>query len=211
MVDRPRIKVCGITSADDALAAVAAGCDTLGFVEHAQSPRAIDAASARKIIDALDASVLTVVVMVDRSPEFALRWLEQSGARAVQLCGGEKPSVWRGFPHVLLRRVAVASDAERELDAWRPVASGFVLDHPSAPGGTGLGVDLESAARLAALAPCLLAGGLDDANVAERIAAVHPAGVDASSRLESAPGRKDRERVARFVKRAHAALEEIDR
>jgi phosphoribosylanthranilate isomerase len=209
VVELPRIKVCGITTVDDARAAVEAGCDALGFVEHTQSPRCVDVERARAIVAELD--VLAVVVMVDRAPEFALHWLEQSGARAVQLCGTENPWNWRGFPHLLLRRIAVAETAERELDAWREVANGFVLDHPSAPGGTGLGVDLAHAARLAALAPCLLAGGLGADNVAERIAAVQPYGVDASSRLELAPGRKDHERVAAFVQRAHTALLELRR
>jgi phosphoribosylanthranilate isomerase len=112
---------------------------------------------------------------------------------------------------LVLRRIGVTETAERELDAWREVASGFVLDHPSAAGGTGLGVDLARAARLASLAPCLLAGGLDAGNVAERIAAVLPFGVDASSRLELAPGRKDHARVAAFVQRAHNALSELRR
>jgi len=211
VVELPRVKVCGITSVDDARAAVEAGCDALGFVDHPQSPRCVEVESARAIVAAFGERVLTVVVTVDRAPDFALQLLERTGARAVQLCGAENPWIWRGFPHLVLRRIGVKETAERELDAWREVASGFVLDHPNAPGGTGLGVDLAQAARLAALAPCLLAGGLDATNVAERVTAVQPFGVDASSRLELAPGRKDHARVAAFVRRAHSALSELRR
>jgi phosphoribosylanthranilate isomerase len=203
--------VCGITCADDARAAVEAGCDALGLVEHPQSPRCVALERAGEIVAEFGERVLTVVVMVDRAPDFACRVLERTGAGAVQLCGAENPWNWRGFPHLLLRRIAVTDAAEREFDAWREVANGFVLDHPSAAGGTGLGVDLAQAARLAALAPCLLAGGLGPDNVAEVIAAVQPHGVDASSRLELAPGRKDKARVTAFVQRAHSALLELRR
>jgi phosphoribosylanthranilate isomerase len=203
----PRIKVCGITLVEDALAAVEAGCDALGVVEYARSPRRVDAARAREIVEAVGKRAIVIAVMVDASPELALRWLEASGAHGVQLCGGELASAWRGFAHPVLRRIPVDERAERELETWRDVASAFVLDHPSGPGGTGQGVELPRAARLCALAPCLLAGGLDDRNVAERVAAAAPFGVAASSRLESAAGRKDRARVAAFVRNARAALE----
>jgi phosphoribosylanthranilate isomerase len=208
----PRVKVCGITSVEDARAAVDAGCDALGFVEHTASPRAVIAERAREVVEAFDGrGVLTVAVVVDRAPDFALRWLDASGARAVQLCGAERARDWRGFPHLVLRRIAVDAHAEGELDAWRDIAAAFVLDHPSAAGGTGREVELELAAHIASLAPCLLAGGLDHQNVAARIAAVQPLGVDASSRLELTAGRKDRERVAAFVRNARAALEELKR
>ncbi len=81
-----------------------------------------------------------------------------------------------------------------------------MLDHPNAPGGTGLTVDRSRAARLARRAPCLLAGGLDPSNVEQRVAAVRPAGVDAASRLERAPGRKDLTAMTRFVQRSRRAL-----
>ena len=104
--------------------------------------------------------------------------------------------------------MAAAENAEAEIAAWQGIAAAFVLDHPSAPGGTGLGVDAARAAILARLAPCLLAGGLDEINVRARVHAVAPAGVDASSRLEISPGIKDPARVAAFVRAAVETLQE---
>jgi tryptophan synthase beta subunit len=202
----PSVKLCGIADPELARAAAQAGCTAIGLVEHPLSPRALTAERAAAIVAELPREVLPVAVLVDRDPRYALAWLERSGARAVQLCGAERPADWREFPFPILRRVAVAPGAEREIRAWTGIATGFVLDHPSASGGSGLEVDLRLAAQLAALAPCLLAGGLDEHNVAQRAAAVRPAGVDASSRLESSPGIKDRERSVRFTKEARAAL-----
>ena len=136
-------------------------------------------------------------------------WLRASGASCAQLCGDEDPQAFCELDAPILRRLAVDASAFAELDRWRDVAQGFVLDHPAAAGGTGRAVELELAAELAAQAPCLLAGGLDPDNVAERVRRVRPAGVDASSRLERTPGEKDPERVARFVEAAATALQEV--
>lgn len=205
----PRVKVCGLTCAADVRAALEAGADALGFVRHAPSPRDLDAAGAAELVELVEASardVTPVALMVDPSPEEAVRHLERSGARLLQLCGREDPREWSGFETPILRRLAVVPEAEEELERWRGVALGFVLDHPGGPGGTGRTVDLVRAARLASLAPCLLAGGLAADNVAQRVAAVGPAGVDASSRLESRPGLKDPGAVGAFVTAARRAL-----
>jgi phosphoribosylanthranilate isomerase len=205
----PRVKVCGLTRPEDLAAAVAAGCDAVGLVEHPPSPRAVAARRARELTGELPPEVLPVGVFVDRSPAEVERWLRAAGARAAQLCGAERAEHWRSFAFPLLRRLAVADGALEELERWEGTADGFVLDHPSAPGGTGRAVVLLSAARLASLAPCLLAGGLDGDNVAERVAAVRPAGVDASSALESGPGRKDAGRLRSFVENARRALDAL--
>jgi phosphoribosylanthranilate isomerase len=200
----PRVKVCGVRSASD-LGAVP---DAVGIVLWGRSPRAVDGADARSLAEsltrALPPGVLLVAVMVDAVPADVPDW-----ADAVQLCGGEAPEPWQGFPIPILRRLPATLGAESVVEAWRGIAAGFVLDHPRAPGGSGETVDLAVATRLARLAPCLLAGGLNETNVGERVRVVRPEGVDASSRLESAPGRKDPARIAAFVKAARAALEEI--
>jgi len=208
----PRIKVCGLRTFADVASVLGSApilLDAVGIVEHPPSPRAVSADVARELTDALPDGVLPVAVFVDRSPDEVLRWAQASGARCVQLCGIEDPQAFRDLGRPILRRLAVDSKAERELDRWRDVAAGYVLDHPAAVGGTGRAVDLDLAAKLARLAPCLLAGGLDSTNVAERVHRVHPSGVDASSRLEATPGVKDPERVTRFVDAAAAALEDI--
>lgn len=206
----PRIKVCGVRGPADVAGVVGAGLDAIGLVAHPPSPRAVEPQIAAALVAALPPQVLPVAVLVDSPPAQALAWARRAGARAVQLCGAERPEDWRGFALPVWRRLPVAPEAEAELEAWRGVARLFVLDHPAAPGGTGLGVDLERAGSLARRAACLLAGGLDADNVAARVARVRPAGVDASSRLESAPGLKDPERVRRFVEAARAALETLE-
>lgn len=204
----PAVKVCGLRGAADLLAALEAGADAVGFVFHEASPRALREEDAPSLAGLVPAQVLAVAVFVDAAPDVALERAQRIGARAVQLCGAERPADWRGFPLPILRRLAVAPRAAEDLAAWDGVAGAFVLDHPQAPGGSGRAVDWELAAQLAAHAPCLLAGGLDEHNVAAAVRAVRPAGVDASSRLESAPGRKDEARVRAFVAAARRALQE---
>lgn len=204
-----RVKVCGMTREDDVLAAIVAGATALGFVEYPASPRSVTRERARALIELLVGRVASVAVLVDRDPDFAAGWMRATGATMVQLCGSERAEAWRGFDHPILRRVAVGDRAEDEIAAWSGIAAAIVLDHPAAPGGTGLGVDPARAAILARLAPCLLAGGLDEANVRARVLEVRPAGVDASSRLEIAPGIKDPLRVAAFVRAARETLQEI--
>jgi phosphoribosylanthranilate isomerase len=205
-MDLPRIKVCGVRSWTDVEGALAAGLGAVGFVDHEDSIRFVESAVARAIVEQLPRGVLPVVVMVDATRRHADSLLLSTGARAVQLSGQERPVEWRGFEFPVLRRVPVGEGAEREIEAWRGIATGFVLDHPHAPGGTGWAVDLERARELARLAPCLLSGGLDADNVERAVAFVRPWGVDASSRLESERGRKDPHKVDVFVRAAARAL-----
>ncbi len=202
----PRIKLCGLRRVEDARAAVAAGADAVGFVHYPPSPRSVEAESAASLVAVLPPEVLPVAVLVDATPALAASFCERSGARAVQLCGGERAEDFRAFPWPILRRLGVAEGAVAELELWRPVAFAFVLDHPRAPGGAGLPVDRERAAALARRAPCLLAGGLGPGNVGAAVAAVRPWGVDASSALECAPGRKDPTALRAFVAAARLAL-----
>jgi phosphoribosylanthranilate isomerase len=197
----PRVKVCGVTVLADVEGGFAHGVDAVGLVRHARSPRYLPEDAAAKLAASLPPGILAVEVLVDAEPDDVSMW-----ASVVQLCGGEPPERWFDFRLPILRRLPVEPGSEVILDAWAGVAAGFVLDHPSGPGGTGREVDLALAAELARRAPCLLAGGLDETTVGERIRRVRPAGVDASSRLETAPGRKDPARVAAFAREAASAL-----
>jgi phosphoribosylanthranilate isomerase len=205
----PRIKVCGVRTAADALAVASAGGDAIGLVQHRPSPRHLEPREADALVGQIPAGLRAILVVVDAQPEALERSARGARVHAVQLCGGEHARDWTEFPLPILRRIAVQPGAERELEEWIGVAAGFVLDHPTGPGGTGRAVELKLAAWLAAQAPCLLAGGLDASNVAALVERVRPAGVDASSRLESAPGVKDQARVAAFVRAARAALAEV--
>jgi phosphoribosylanthranilate isomerase len=202
----PRVKVCGLTQAADAHAAVAAGADALGAVHFPPSPRSVEPEAMAEIFAGLPASILRVAVVVELEPEHAADFLARSQVQALQLCGAQQAKAWAACSVPLLRRIPVDASGAAEIEAWQGIASGFVLDHPKTAGGSGKTVDFAVAAQLAAGAPCLLAGGLSAGNVAEAITAVRPAGVDASSRLEQHPGRKNPAAVLAFVRAAHQAL-----
>jgi phosphoribosylanthranilate isomerase len=201
----PRIKVCGITTAADARAAVAAGAEALGVI-LAPSPRRVDAGRAREIVNAAG-GIPVAGVFVDAARAEVESAIAATGIAAVQLCGRERAEDFARLPVPLWRRIAVREPgAAEELRRWLPQASLFVLDHPDSAGGSGRAVDPVLARALAALAPCLLAGGLDAANAGTAAAEVRPYGLDASSRLERAPGLKDHHRVQDFVHAARHAL-----
>ena len=205
-IDLPRIKVCGVRRFADVEGALQLGLGAVGFVDHEDSVRHVESADIRATVRKLPKPVLSVIVMVDATRRHADSMLFSTGARAVQLCGMERAVEWRDFELPILRRIPVGDGAEDEMERWRGIATGFVLDHPHAPGGTGWGVDLERAHELARLGPCLLAGGLDADNVERAVSIVRPWGVDASSRLESERGVKDACKVEAFVRAASRAL-----
>lgn len=196
---RTIVKVCGLTSVEDAAAALAAGADWLGFVVRAASPRALEAARAGEIVAALGRGV-AVAVMVEVGPDEALALARRAGAARVQLHRVD-PTRWpEDFP--LPCAFASAVDAAGHRTGPLPAERHLVLldaAHETLAGGTGETFPWPTARALAARRPVMLAGGLDGDNVAEAIAAARPFGVDASSRLECAPGRKDHEQVRRFV------------
>ncbi len=202
----PVLKVCGLVRPEDAQMAEEAGATALGFVCVPGTPRHLEAAAVAAILASVQPAATAVLVLADRGPAEARELCARAGTSRVQLCGRERPADFRAFPFPIWRRLGVGEGARAELEAWRTVAEAFVLDHPSAPGGTGLPVDPALAAELARLAPCILAGGLDAAEVARRVPLVQPAGVDASSRLESSPGVKDPARVRAYLAAARVAF-----
>lgn len=202
----PRIKVCGLRGVEDLPEPFPDALDAVGFVAWSRSPRHVTPERAARVVDAIPRRVLPIAVLVEPLPDEAERFVRASGCRAVQLCGYETPEEWIGFPYAIFRRVAVDADAAAEIEAWSGLASGFVLDHPAAPGGTGIPVETALARELAARGDCILAGGLHAGNVNELVRAVRPRGVDASSKLERADGRKDPARVLAFVEAAARAL-----
>lgn len=195
------VKVCGITSAADAQAAVKAGAGALGFNFYRQSPRFISAADAAAITALLPEGILKVGVFVNEAPGTVQAIVREAGLDIAQLHGDEAPGafpegvrVWKAF------RVDEAFALSR---LERYPAEAFLLDTPTALyGGSGHTFDWQRARGAAGR--ILLAGGLDETNVREAIAVAQPWGVDACSRLESAPGKKDHDRVARFIAAAHS-------
>ncbi|HTK32037.1 MAG TPA: phosphoribosylanthranilate isomerase [Candidatus Saccharimonadaceae bacterium] len=196
---RTCVKVCGLTSLEDALAARDAGADWLGFIVKGESPRRIDADAAGRIAGRLGETT-RVAVLVGPTPEEALALAEKARAQRVQLHRVDITAWPVDFP--LPVTVVVGVDADGALDAPLPGPDRLLMldraDREKA-GGTGRTFPWSTAARLARGRDVIVAGGLDADNVATAIADVRPFGVDASSRLERAPGVKDVERVRRFV------------
>ncbi|HET9266717.1 MAG TPA: phosphoribosylanthranilate isomerase [Vicinamibacterales bacterium] len=195
------LKICGLTNEADAAHAAAAGATALGVVFAPSSPRCVSADTARDIVEAVPARVPVVGVFVNAPLEEIVANDAHPGIRVVQLHGDEPEGYAAALKMPLLR----AAGVDVRLDSW-PTAT-LLLDATSAAqrGGTGQRVDWEKAAAVASQRKTVLAGGLTPANVADAIAAVRPFGVDVSSGVEASPGRKDRDKVSRFLENARNA------
>jgi phosphoribosylanthranilate isomerase len=197
------VKICGITNLSDALAAVEAGADALGFNFYRRGPRYVAPEEARRIVGELPAEVMKVGVFVNEvGPEQIARVADEVGLTAVQLHGDESPEYCRALRgRFVIKAVRAGRDFEPESIRTYE-ADAILLDAFSEKerGGTGRVVDWSVARRVRELVPRLiLAGGLAPENVAAAVEAVAPFAVDACSRLESEPGRKDPQRVRAFV------------
>lgn len=202
-----KAKICGLTNLGDAQAAVAAGADCLGFVFAAESKRRVTPDAVRAIVAALPAGPLKVGVFVNERPERVVELLAFCGLDVAQLHGDETPDMAR---HIGVHRVwkAITLRTPQDVEcAWCFPAAALVVDAvvPGARGGTGVVADWARAAELAALRPVVLAGGLTPENVADAVRRVQPWAVDVSSGVEIEPGRKDLERVRRFIAAARGA------
>jgi phosphoribosylanthranilate isomerase len=207
--ERLFVKICGLTSPEDAVAAVEAGADAVGFVFWPKSPRAVTPERAAQIGRALPAAVVRVGVFVDApEPEMA-RVAELAGLDLLQLHGNEAPAAAGALCRPAWKALRVGPGfVSRDALPWAGRVSGLLLDTKAddAPGGTGRTFDWALARRAREHASFLmLAGGLTPANVAQAIRAAAPDGVDVSSGVESAPGRKDVDKLRAFVAAARSA------
>ena len=200
---RVRIKICGITNADDALLAAALGADALGFIFYAQSPRCVTPAAARAIIELLPPFVTPVAVVVGEPADAVQALMARTGCRVVQY-HGENP----GELHCpIIKAHSVSSLADLDALYGHPYARAFLLDTKIAGqyGGTGQPFDWTIARQAKEYGkPIILAGGLSPENVGEAIRIAAPHAVDINSGIERAPGRKDPERM----RAVFAAVEE---
>jgi phosphoribosylanthranilate isomerase len=201
------VKICGITNLDDALMAVSAGADALGFNFYRRSARYIAPADARRIIEQLPATVLTVGVFVNSGePEQVARLADEASVSAVQLHGDESPEYCRALKNRYVIKALRVREGFSPESAARYETEAILLDgfDKNARGGTGRTFDWELARRTRQLVQKLfLAGGLSPENVAEAVRTVGPYAVDACSCLERVPGQKDAERVRSFIAAAH--------
>ncbi len=198
-----RVKICGITRLEDAVAAVDAGADALGFIFHRKSPRYIRPEDAGAIASALPPFVSTVGVFVDAGQDEVSATIRAAGLDVVQLHGDEDTSYCSMFPRVIKALRVKGPEVIERLSEYSCV-SAFLLDtyHPDAHGGTGEVFDWDIAAKAVATHRIILAGGLTPDNIAEAVQKVRPYAVDVSSGVEAAPGYKDHAKVREFIKRA---------
>lgn len=196
-----RIKVCGLTSYNDALLAEELGADALGFI-FAESPRRLEPQAAREIIAALPPFVHKVGVFVDADFESVIKTIDICGLSAVQLHGSETPEFCRRMPVPVIKSFSVGSDFD--LNRVREYqVSAFLLDtyDPHVKGGTGKVFDWHIAKLASSMGKMVLSGGLDPDNVIEAVENVKPYAVDVCSGVESSPGIKDHDRLRSFIKR----------
>ena len=196
------VKVCGITSAEALDAALEAGADAIGLVMHPGSPRALDVDAAASFAD--QATVPTFIVSVDLDPDSAVALATRVGADGIQNHGAHATDVANraiadGF--LALRPVPVGTGVPVRPASLHPdVMPLYDTGHAVMHGGTGMTFDWSVLTGVEG--PFVVAGGLGPDNVADLIATVGPFGVDASSRLEVAPGVKDPDTIRAFVREA---------
>lgn len=210
MTGRTRLKVCGLTRREDAALAVALGADALGFVFWSKSPRAISADAARVVHEAAPPFVARVGVFVDAGPDEVAATVRRAALDVAQLHGDEPVEGYAGLGVRLVKVATLETDDDVarviEWPAWvTPLVDAVDRERR---GGTGRVADWARAARVAAVRPTLLAGGLTADNVAEAIGRVQPWGVDVSSGVEDRPGVKNAERLRAFARAVAAATGE---
>ena len=199
-----KVKICGITNVEDAQAAVAAGADLLGFVFAEESPRRVTVEQAAEIARVVPPFVLRVGLFVNAPPELVMEAMMRCGLQLLQFHGDETPEYCRQFGAMSMKAFRVKdADSLRALpdyptDAW--LLDAFV---PGQRGGTGHSFNWDLAIEAMKLGkPVFLAGGLTPENVADAVRKVQPYGVDVSSGVESAPGKKDHAKVRAFIEAA---------
>ena len=199
---RTRVKICGITRAEDAAAAVASGADAIGLVFYAPSPRAVDIPKAQAIACAIPAFVSVVALFVNAEPSDIREVLQHVPVDLLQFHGDEPPEecALYGYRYIKAIRMRADIDLPGVCEAYRDSA-GLLLDayHEALPGGSGESFDWQRIPQGLGK-PVILAGGLKPENVQEAIRAVRPYAVDVSSGVERAKGIKDPEKISAFIR-----------
>lgn len=201
-----RIKICGITNVEDALQAVNAGADALGFVFYAKSPRYVTPNEAQKIVAELPPFVTTVGLFVNESIPRIRRTMAAARLDVVQLHGDEQPEDCLIEPLRVIKALRV-KDADSLRGAEDYQVSALLLDAwcDENYGGTGKQFDWQLARKMTGKHPLILAGGLNPENIAAAVQQVKPYAVDVSSGVETAPGKKDQQKVIEFISRVRNA------
>ncbi|MEI7589921.1 MAG: phosphoribosylanthranilate isomerase [Deltaproteobacteria bacterium] len=194
------IKICGITNKEDALGVVNCDANALGFVFHPHSPRYVTPDIVREIIAILPKQVVTVGVFVNMNADKVMEIVNFCGLDMIQLHGDETPAYCRFFPNddMLIKAITAQAVSENILDYS---VQAFVVDTANANnfGGTGIICDWNLAYKVARLAPTILAGGINEKNIASALATVNPSAVDVCSGTEISYGKKDMTKVVKVI------------
>jgi phosphoribosylanthranilate isomerase len=212
-----RVKICGVTNVEDALAALEAGAASIGLNFHPSSPRFVTMEQAKRIVRVLPRGVSLVGVFVNRETSEVARTAHALDLPVVQLHGDEPPEDLRELREQFLTirafRLADGDSVNRMLAYLRradeidgtPYATLIDAHVPGIPGGTGKSIGDDILLSLPNMDHLILAGGLTPENVADRVARLRPWMVDVAGGVESAPGKKDPTKMAAFVKAARGA------
>jgi len=201
-----KVKICGITNLDDAIAAVDCGADALGFVFFAGSPRYISHEKVREIIKKLPSFTTTVGVFVNEKIEEIEKIIALTGIDVIQLHGNEPPEMCN-ISRRIIKAIRVKSlESLDPLRNYKDTVSAFLLDTftPDIFGGTGQAFNWDIALEAKQFGRIILAGGLTPDNIAEAVRHVRPYGVDVSSGVELEKGEKDHKKMKLFIERAKA-------
>ncbi|HVC14609.1 MAG TPA: phosphoribosylanthranilate isomerase [Acidimicrobiales bacterium] len=197
------VKICGMTNEADALLAVGLGADAVGFI-LAPSPRQIAPSVAGDIVKRLPHDVLTVGVFRDEAPARVVEIANTVGFGAVQLHGHETAEECRWIRSRVARTIKAFPAGDRAIGRFAEFGADYLLVDGPSP-GSGQVFDWRLAEGVVDPQTMFVSGGLDPRNVADAIAALRPGGVDVASGVESAPGKKDPEKLRAFVRTARAA------
>ena len=215
------VKICGMTNLEDALTAVEAGADAVGFVFYEKSPRCVSVETAREIVEKLPEDVEKVGVFVNEQEELICSVADDAQLTIVQMHGDKEDPhiadlVVRRRPHTkVLAAISMNHPSPQgRAMTWHPDSvQAFLLDSgtSSKHGGTGISFDWSAALpvleEIKRLGKVIAAGGLTPSNVEAALTLLHPWGVDVASGVEASPGKKDPDKVRAFVK----AVRDCDR
>ena len=209
MTARTRVKICGITSVEDALLVVELGTDAIGFVFYDPSPRSVSIAQAREIAEAVPAFVTKTALFVNPEVDFVKSVLETVSIDLIQFHGDERPEFCEQFNRSYIKAIRMQDEIDLKHLAKQYASScGLLLDAfvEGIPGGTGEQFDW-SRIPMTLSKPIILAGGLNPENVASAIEHVSPWAVDVSGGLEASKGVKSAEKVEQFMQQVMSTIE----
>jgi len=200
-----KVKVCGMTSLEDALVAVEGGADAVGFIFYKKSPRSVTMKTVREIVLELPPFVDTVGVFVDETAEQINKIADYCNLDIIQLHGDESPTFCKKIRRKVIKAFRIKDmQSVKKLSSFQ--VSGFLLDtfSENLHGGTGKVFDWNLALPAKKFGPVIMAGGLTPNNVQQAVRQIRPYGVDVCSGVESEPGIKDHKKVRAFLNNAKA-------